>query len=57
MTEKNVNWLKYHFAGYFSLILIFLPIMICLDMDLGIVDFVKLGRSVSLTCCLDHGSV
>ena len=28
MTEKNANWLKYHFAGYFSLILILLPILI-----------------------------
>ena len=34
MTEKNIKWLKYHFAGYFSLILIFLPIMIWLDMGL-----------------------
>ena len=31
MTEKNANWLKYHFAVYFSLILILLPIIIWLE--------------------------
>ena len=34
MTEKNANWLKYHFAGYFSLILVLLPIIIWLDTGL-----------------------
>ena len=34
MTEKNANWLKYHFAGYFSLILILLPILIFFETDL-----------------------
>jgi len=28
MTEKNANWLKYHFAGYFSLIVMLFPILI-----------------------------
>ena len=34
MTEKNADWLKYHFAGYFSLIVILLPILIWFEIAL-----------------------